>query len=178
MKGIKIKGVLIILVLTLAILFGGNRLIDRYKVNNSLQNNLIAIEGLEDVNMDKSNGRYDFELSLGSKGDLEVIFLESKEKIEETLKGESYRIKFKDSESDTLKEVYSGINLALYEAIETGEFVKLGDRIEENKAIYNLDRGEVRVDKDYIYLVLGYEEENLYRVIERGSNRRGGGIDG
>ncbi len=68
--------------------------------------------------------------------------------------------------------------MALYEAIETGEFVKLGDWVNHYAHKYDLERGEVRVDRDYIYLILGNGDEELYRVIDRRNNRRGGEMNG
>lgn len=169
-----IKRSLLALILTLTVLFAGSYLVDSYKFNHSLNDDLLEIDGVEEIEIDKSSSIYKVEVTLQSVDNLIKVYEDIKDRIEETTKDEKYKLVI-NSDSTELTKIYEDINLALYEALETGEFVKLGERVDNFAKDYQLDKSEIKVDTDYLYLTLIKEKQELYKVVKRNQKKRLGG---
>ncbi|TDX52922.1 hypothetical protein [Orenia marismortui] len=174
MSEIKMKRTIIALILTLSILFAGSYFLDSYKLNHSLANDLEEISGVKSVKIDKEKVDYKIRLRLKEVDNLQKNFKEIKDRIDEAVE-EKYTIILETEDSKELDKIYEQINLVLYEALETGEFVKLGDRINFYANNYQLDRKEVKVDNNYIYLTLVKGKQELYKVVERNQKDKSGG---
>lgn len=169
-----IKRSLLALILTLTVLFAGSYLVDSYKFNHALNDDLLKIDGVERVEIDKSSTIYKVEVTLRAVDNLIEVYEGINDRIKETTKDERYKLVI-NSDSAELTEMYEGINLALYEALETGEFVKLGERVDNFAKEYQLDKSEIKVDTDYLYLTLIKEKQELYKVVKRSQKKRLGG---
>ncbi len=175
MDKINLKLTLIALVLTLGILFLGNYAFDNYKVNHSLEKSLTEVNGVAEVETVKLEGEYQVKVKLEDTNNLQKIFTQIDNITKEELNNKKYQVILVSPENSQLTRVYDQIDLALYEALETGEFVKLGERIKSYADQYQLDQAEVNVDQDYIYLTLVEDKQQLYKVIERETSKGLGG---
>jgi hypothetical protein len=169
---LNIKNVAIFAIIALVVLFAGNYLINYYQVDRKLETELTELTVIEGVEINKEDN-YQLDLTLADVSNLQQSNLKIREKIEEILGTTDYQLQFSGEESASLEQVYDAINLALYEALETGEFVKFGTQIKEYQQEYNLDRAEVKVDDEYIYLTLANNDGAIYKVLNRTNNKEG-----
>lgn len=179
MLDIKVRRVLISLIVALLIMFGGNYLINNYKLNYSLNEDLLRVAGVKQVIIRKENDIYNIVISLNKVNNLKEVFTKINNRVEKTLDKNEYNLDFSSGSSEELKQIYDRINLPLYEALETGEFVQLGERIDRYGREYDLNREKVMVDDNYVYLSLEKNNNGLYKVIKRNNtNKSGGDING
>ncbi|NLO66810.1 MAG: hypothetical protein GX101_09055 [Firmicutes bacterium] len=82
--------------------------------------------------------------------------------------GGVYTVELVDNPNQELLDLYAKIRLAVEEAIMTGEFSLLEERI-ESLAKNGSFEWELSLDRDYIYLELAMGENNVQRVIARGA---------
>jgi hypothetical protein len=170
MGKINYKLVVGVLVVGLILFFAGNYLFDNYQVNNVLSDNLIQVEGVEDVSINEVESGYEFSVTLSQIDDLRQTYIEIEEQIAKVVDAE-YTVKFNSSLKAS--ELESLVDLALYEASQTGKFIELGQRIRMYKTQYSLSRANVQIDEDYIYVNLVKEGDTMYKVINRQGNRKG-----
>ncbi|GAB6136956.1 hypothetical protein [Halanaerobaculum tunisiense] len=168
MKEINFKLVVLVLGITLGAFFLGNFLINSYQINRALQTDLTAINGVTEVTIDELESGYKLQIELTQVDDLQDTFLQIKQRIEESLTEKEYEVTFTSSGDSDLDRLSARTNLALYEAIETGEFVALEDRMTDYKNKYDLDEVKVQIDKNHIYLRLTKNDQEIYQVIDRG----------
>ncbi|GAB6098681.1 hypothetical protein JCM16358_05600 [Halanaerocella petrolearia] len=171
MKHINFKLLALVLVLSLVFFFGGSYLFDSYKINRALQEDLVAIDGVEGVTINKLDSEYKLTINLADVSNLQQVFLKIDERVKKSLTEEEYRLKFSSQGSSEFEKLYNKVNLALYEAIKTGEFVQLEDRLVDYKEGYNLKQAQVQIDTDHIYLSLAKGDQEIYKVINRVTRR-------
>ncbi len=91
-------------------------------------------------------------------------------KVYQTLRaqGGNYVVRVKDEPNDTLIRLFQRIQIALEEAIVTGEFTALEGRVErlaqEEGVTWHLG-----LDREFIYVSLVQGESTLHRIVNRGS---------
>ncbi|WP_408955909.1 hypothetical protein [Natroniella sp. ANB-PHB2] len=167
MKQINFKLLVGVLIVSLAVFFLGNYLLNNYRLNRNLTDQLVEIDGVENVEINKSNSQYRLEILLNQEvEDLKSTFNQLKDKVDDTFEEREYEIELKVNSTEMLEQVSKVVDLALYEAITTGEFVKLAERIEEYREQYELEEAMIQVDNEHIYLTLE-DEAVFYKVVER-----------
>ena len=83
--------------------------------------------------------------------------------------GGEYAIELEDSPNPAILNLFYRIQIAVEEAIMTGEFTTLETRISRLADSVGID-WELGLDREFIYLLLTEGEDNLTRVIRRGTN--------
>ncbi|MCK8817420.1 hypothetical protein MWH28_08620 [Natroniella sulfidigena] len=168
MKQINFKLLAGVLIVSLAVFFLGNYLLNNYRLNSNLTEQLIEIDGIEEVEINQNNAQYRLEILLDQEvEDLQLTFNQLKDQVDDTFEDREYEIEVKADSNEVLEQTGKVADLALHEAITTGEFVKLAERVEDYKEEYELEEAIVQVDNDHIYLTLTEDEAVLYKVVER-----------
>ncbi|MCK8826517.1 hypothetical protein MWH25_01970 [Natroniella acetigena] len=168
MKQINFKLLVGVLIVSLAVFFLGNHLVNNYRLNRNLTDQLMEIDGIENVEINQSNSQYRLEILLNQEvEDLQLTFNQLKDEVDDTFEEREYEIELKADSTEVLEQTSKVVDLALYEAITTGEFVKLAERIENYREEYGLEEAIIQVDSEHIYLTLIEDEAVLYKVVER-----------
>ena len=166
MEDINLTKVIIATVIALAILFVGNFLINDYRVEYQLREQLESLPQVKKVKVSQEQD-YKLDILLGQINDLQEVNLEIREKAKKILGTANYQLQLRGVNSSNLKKIYNKINLALYESLVTGKYTKFGAEVEKYKQQYNLKKAEVKVDHSYIYLTLVDDRGALYQVLSR-----------
>ena len=164
---INIKMIIIIFAVSIMIIFGGNYLVHSYRLNHSLQNDLLALDSVEEVEINEmSDDSYKLAIKLSGERDLKPLVTKINDLvINET--GESQQIVFNLATKVEFKNEYRELSFLIYEVIETGEFTKLIESKDDYITRLNLDELKFDIDKDYIYLSFARDGEYFYKIIKR-----------
>jgi hypothetical protein len=182
-KGVRLELVVVILIISLALFFGGQYYYTNYHLSNSLTESLLEIEGVEKVDVKKANKIKEVNLTLREVDNLKEVYYQSDKMLIDLLGEQEYKIKLNNFDNDRLTTAYSKLHLSIYESIMTGKFTELASQLNMLKNELDLTEAEVSVDENNIYLKLESDGNAFYKVIKRSyPNSRvalqGGGIDG
>ncbi|SJZ31269.1 hypothetical protein [Selenihalanaerobacter shriftii] len=181
-KGIRIELVAIVLIIALGLFFGGQYYYNNYRLENSLTNSLMQIEGIEKVEIKNVNEIKEVKLTLTNVKMLKEIYQKADRRLIDKFGSKNYTIKLNNSPNQKLMTAYQRVHLSVYESIITGEFTKMDARLKKIKEDLDIHKAEVSVDEENIYLELEDKNANFYKVISRehGMNRfafQGGGAN-
>ncbi|MBM7555857.1 hypothetical protein [Halanaerobacter jeridensis] len=172
MEDINLKKVIVAAIIALILLFSGNYLITDYRVDRQLEKQLTELPQIKEVKVEEEK-EYQLEIFLVDIEDLRTVNLEVRKKISDILNTDNYSLIFRGKESINLKQIYNKINLALYESLVTGKYTKFGSEVDKYREQYNLQKAEVKVDHDYIYLTLADDKGAIYKVLTRSKSKVG-----
>lgn len=99
--------------------------------------------------------------------DLSRTYRHLHEGVARILGGEPFRLEVADRRTPALEEAFYRINPLLQEALATGRYGDLLDRVEERSRTLGLDRVRVFIDPERLYLQLHEGSDYLYAVLPR-----------
>lgn len=168
LRGFRIKIALLVFLVVFGLGLGTRYLIQRTRVIDPLTVQLQQIPGVTGASAEQhmlGGTRVLVNLQLDAEASLSTVF----QRIYQTLSsaGGNYAVQIQDSPDDTILALFQRMQIAVEEAIITGEFTVLSDRVEglANAAHVQWDLG---LDREFIYLSLTAEDSSLRRVIRRG----------
>lgn len=168
LRGFQIKTAMIIFITVLALGLGLQYLHQAIQVLIPLTKELQELPGVERVHLSKGSwpnrSRIMVELTLDAK----VPLASSLGQVRQILSslGGAYAIELEDSATGELVELFQKIQIAAEEAIMTGQFTLLEERV-ETLAFGRGLQWELAVDRDFVYLRLSDTANALQRVIAR-----------
>lgn len=166
-KGYRVWVVAVALVVTLGILLGGQYLFRRERVDRPLLEQYKEISAVESASIRDEQGRKVIELQLGEVDDLAKSYRDIEAASRNFLEKDSYRLVIVDKRDRGLEDVYYRMHFSLEEAIATGRFTDMADRVGTIAGSSDLDRYRLSVDGQRLYLQLHRGDRYLYAVLER-----------
>ena len=166
----------IALVITIAGLYIGQALWQNYAVDLPLDKALHGISGVEKVTWDDSkniNDSISIYVTLNNTANLQKTHEEINKKIEQTLKDKQYTLEIEDNRSPDLEQAYYDIHYYIQKSIVDGDFPLLEEKVQEKAKAVGA-AAKVYVDEQNIYLQLTKNDNSLYAVVARHSDRTGG----
>lgn len=156
--------VVITFVLTFSIIYAANYWRQQHLVVEPLREQLLALEAVEDVNME--NGRSnEISVSLGHVSQFAEVYREI-QSVLKTRNEDLDRLTIVDRRNPYLNSLYSRIEFALMEGERQGNYTEMSKEINlllEEEA--ELNSYSLRVDQQAIYLQLDAGDYYLYEVI-------------
>ncbi len=156
--------VVVAFLLTFSLIYAANYWRQQHLVVEPLREQLLALEAVEDVNMD--NGRTnEISVSLGYVSHFPEVYREI-QSVFKTRNEDLDRLIIVDRRSAYLNSLYSGIEFALMEGERQGNYMQMSKEINlllEGEA--QLSSYLLSVDQQAIYLQLGAGDYYLYEVI-------------
>ncbi len=168
----------IALIITVAVLYIGQALWHNYAVDLPLDKTLNDIDGVSNVTLDDSykiNDNITVYVTLDDTANLQKTYKEISKRIEEKLKGNQYTLEIKDNRSSELEQAYYDIQYYIQKAIVDGDFPMLEAKAREKAGLKGASV-KVYVDEQNIYLQLNKNNNSLYAVVARQSDRLGGNL--
>ncbi|SMC77015.1 hypothetical protein [Sporomusa malonica] len=166
------------LVLTLSVLFGGQLLWNKYAVANPINKAFLNIEGIESATVGRLNeqGKNSEQIKIYVKlahvTNLQKLYAEMADRLKQVSGGREYEIIIQDNRTPELEQFYYSIHYQIQEAIFTGNFATMAERI-ESKANSAGVTTQMYVDTQNIYLKITKGTNEMYVVIVRDGSRQG-----
>ncbi|MHB1418778.1 MAG: hypothetical protein ACYCX4_04200 [Bacillota bacterium] len=172
-KGLHLPLVVILALLTLALLLGGQRLyVKKYK-EQPLQQKMAAVETVKQVKMERTSQGTKFMVQLGPVSDLQKTYLALMDA--SMTDGQPAELVIKDHPSPKLEKVWYNSQFAVYQAVTQGDFTNMSQVVAKEAKDAGLAKFKVYVDEQRVYLQLAEQGNYLYRVIPRNGTQVGGG---
>lgn len=157
----------IALAVTVAVLVAGQLLWQKYAVARPLGSGLQGIAGVAAASWDESkNGDITINVTLGGVDNLARTYGEIGETAKTILGKRPARTNLADSRTPELETLYHSVHLHLQEAIVTGNFSAMADRVDAKARAAGAE-AKVFVDARNVYLQLHKAGASLYAVVPR-----------
>lgn len=159
----------IALVATVAVLVGGQLLWQKYAMARPLDSGLQAIQGVESAtwtDAGKSGEAVTINVTLGQVDNLQKTYGEIATIAQKSLGRRAFRIELRDHRTPALEELYQTVNIPVQEAVFTGNFVAMTERVQAKAAAAGTD-ARIYIDNRHVYVQLGTGAESLYAVVPR-----------
>jgi hypothetical protein len=162
----------IVLAVTVATLVAGQLLWQKYAVARPLDKGLKGIAGVTDASWDESkNGDITLTVTLGNVDNLAKTYGEIGETARNSFGQRPARIIIADSRTPELEALYYKLQYSIHEAIFTGNFAAMADRVAAQSRAAGAD-ARVYVDARNVYLQLAKAGAALYAVEPRADASR------
>lgn len=162
--------VMLVLAITLGGLFGAGFLLKSTTVDQPLKEMLSKADGIESYNVQRTGEAHEITVRLKESADLKGSYGAIDKEIRTLLNTVPYKITVEDRRSPELTQVSKRLDLYVQEALATGQFATMADRV-ESEAQKMGAVAEVAVDGQRVYVALKKGEAYLYSVTERTQDR-------
>lgn len=152
--------------ITVAALFGGSLLLKSQTVEEPLEALLKQSAKVESHRVERDGVKYVIHVKLKDVPDLAQTYTQLNTETSKVLKGIDFEIKLEDSRSPLLEEAYRRVNLYVQEALATGQYSAMADRVEEEAAKHGLT-ARMTVEGNRVFVQLHDGEAYLYGMAER-----------
>jgi hypothetical protein len=169
----------LVLVITLAVLFGGQLLWNKYAVANPINEMFKNIDGVESATVGrltdqgKNNEKFKIYVRLSNVPDLQKAYGEITDGLNQIDSGKKYDIVIEDKRTPDLERFYYDIHYYIQEAISTGNFATMAERIEAKAETAGIT-AKVYVDTQNVYLQMTKSGAEMYVIIARNDSALGG----
>lgn len=137
-------------VVTLALLFGGQALTLKLRVNDPLKQEVYAIKGVRKFTVKQDKEGLRVELKLSRIADLQQVLDKVKQKVESSYNKPIRAITIKDHSNLRLKEIRYRLSFDLEEAVVTGHYIQLRQSLDAYPEI----QSRIYFSPDFIYIQL------------------------
>lgn len=161
--------ILIVVIATVAVLGGGQMLWQKFAVAKPLDTALQDINGVEKVVRENGSKKEDpvkINVTLKNVANLEKTYTEIVEGSTNVLGGKRFKLTLTDARSPELEQFDYQIQPQVQEAMATGAFTQMVNKINEQAAAKGIT-AQVFIDNRNIYLQMTKDGAELYNVIAR-----------
>ena len=173
-RGFRVQITILVFVVVVAVGLVGKYAYEQTQVISPLQEQLLGLAGVESASLEGAplgRGRRPVvSLELDPEVPLSVVFGQVRQVLA-GFGGEAV-IHVQDSASPELVRIFDRVRIAAEEAIMTGEFTVLEERVQKLAQDHGI-AWELAMDRDFVYVSLGTSERVLRRVINRGTDLGG-----
>lgn len=171
--------VIVALALTLGVLFGAGWLLKSQTVDQPLQQLMAREPQVAASSLLREGDEMIIQVSLKQSIDLQTTYAQLNQDIRKIMGSAAYRIKVQDQRTPALEQAVRRIDLYVQEAMATGQFATMADRVEAEAQKLGAT-ATVGVDSDRVYVTVELGDHYLYHVVERqpvrtAANQGGGG---
>lgn len=150
--------------LTVAALFLGSLVYQHQAKAAPLERDLARVEGVEEVAVERVDGAWHIRVRLHQVPLLPVAYKELRQRADQRLGEDRYVLELVDRRDARLQEAFYQLSYYLEEARAQGEYAEAAHRVEEKGRQLALERAQLFVDPDYLYLELVDDGATLYHV--------------
>ncbi|HYF91215.1 MAG TPA: hypothetical protein VD969_03105 [Symbiobacteriaceae bacterium] len=151
---------------TLAVLFGAGFLVKSQTVEEPLKAAYTKSPVVETSSVERQGDKYVIKVKFKDVPDFALAYGDLYEETERLLKETPFTIQVADHRSPKLEQTFRRVNLYVQEALATGQFSAMADRVEAEAAKAGLT-ARLAVDNDRVFVQMHDEGAYLYSVAER-----------
>lgn len=158
------------LVITVAILVSGQLLWHKFAVAKPLDKGLLAIQGVSSASWDegKNSDIVAINVTLSHVDSLAKTYNDILEKGQKVFGRKNFQVILHDDRTPELDSFYYTIHYSIQEAIATGNFTAMADKVQTQARAAQID-AKIVVDEKYVYVQLAKGDNALYTVVPRQS---------
>jgi hypothetical protein len=154
-KNIQAWLILAAFIITLAVLFGGQALTMKLRVNDPLKQDIYAIKGVRKFTVTQDKEGVKVELQLSQVTDLQQALDTVQQKVKSYYNKPVRAMTIADHSNRRLKEIRYRLSFDLEEAVVTGHYIQLKESLD----VYPQIKSRIYFSPDFIYIQL---EDGLY----------------
>ncbi len=155
------------MVIALTALFGVGFAFKNQTVDGPLKAAIQATPKVESYRVERSGDEYEITVLLADSGELDRIYTALDKEIVKILGPQQpYQIKLEDRRTAELEDLARRANLYVHEALMTGHFSAMADKVEAVAASLGAT-ARMSVDGDRVYVQIHKQGNYLYTVLER-----------
>ncbi|HWI62630.1 MAG TPA: hypothetical protein VNT75_12365 [Symbiobacteriaceae bacterium] len=151
---------------TLAALFGAGFVVKSQTVEEPLKTVYAQSTAVETSSVERQGDKYLIKVKFKNVPDFAPAFTELHSETETLLKETPFTIQVEDHRSQKLEEAFRRVNLFVQEALATGQFSAMADRVEAEAAKAGLT-ARLDVDNNRVFVQMKDGDAYLYSVAER-----------
>ncbi|HAA89547.1 MAG TPA: hypothetical protein DCE07_03065 [Peptococcaceae bacterium] len=163
-QNIRLSTVVVAMIITLLVLFGGKYLYELYADQDLLQK-ISEVAPIEEVQIARNEQPPTIYLQLSEVDDLGKVYRQIR-KIVDTYLGREYQVVLVDRRTGKLEELFNECQFSVYEAISTGQYQQMYRVVRETAKNSGVDV-RISMDSSNIYLQFKDGSGYLYEVIPR-----------
>lgn len=162
----KILRIAIIAVLSFSVMIGGQLLYTRYSVEKSLINSLSEKSYVNNVDLIKDAKTLVLSIGLMDVTDISSVWNEIHDIANQYLHGRDFSVDVLGNPDDIIEGIYhEEIQFPLYEAIQTGSFMKMKSSFDDIMAKEGITI-KVFLDSKRLFLHIQKGEHYIYKIVE------------
>ncbi|MCG0237886.1 MAG: hypothetical protein L6E13_01050 [Firmicutes bacterium] len=165
------------LAVTVAVLWAGQILVRGAMVDEPVAAYLKSHPAVESFAWEETPEGPRLRIALGPVPDLAQVYTDLEEGVRRAARGRAVALVVTDHRTPGLVTAFYHINPLLQEALATGRYGDLVDRVEAAAARLGVERAEVRIDQARVYLQLHHGADYLYAVLPRPDGPRWPGAE-
>ncbi len=170
MKWARIKWTIVFatMIITIFALNGGQLFWQHYAVEKPLSQALQSIEGLESFYWEKNaaDGSMQVHVTLHNVNNLKDAYQKINDSTARVLGQKNFSVVIHDHRTPELEQFYDSVNVYIQEAVFTGNFSTMAERIQQKAASAGID-AHVYIDAKYVYLDLKHGSADMYVTVPR-----------
>ncbi|MEW6661170.1 MAG: hypothetical protein ACOY9Y_03585 [Bacillota bacterium] len=167
LKGLRLPIIVIIFLVSLSLLLGGQWIYQKKHVQGNLIEQLNNIDGVYSSIIDKSNKHTQIKIHLGEVNDLRHVYMQVTSVAAAHLKSEEFTLEIVDQPNQQLKSLWEVSHLSIYQSLAQAQFDEIDRKISIEAKKHDNIKYKVQMDWDNIYVQLHAEGDYLYRIIPR-----------
>lgn len=152
----------------LTALFGGGFILKSRTVEEPLKMLYSGSPAVESHTFARDGDGYEITVMLKETPDLAKAYSALDQETKKILKEIPYTLKVEDHRDPELEDLYHRVNLYVQEALATGQFATMADKVEQDAAKAGMT-ARLSVDTSRVYLQLKDKNGYLYSVADRPS---------
>lgn len=165
LKDLRLYLVLLAFLVTVGVLFGGQKLVAKYRSEDPTRRAIGAIREVRDFEVKQASDGLTVELKLDKVGNLELLLDEIKQKVEAHYHQPIRNFKITGRPDQQLQQMRYNISFYLEEALVSGRYIQLKEALDGYQPV----KAQVYLGTDFVYLQLENDDHYLYEAIHRGS---------
>ncbi len=165
-KGLRIPVIVAIALLSIAMLISGELVYQHYLVRRPLVEKIADLPNVISVKIMDNTKPQRLVIKLGSVGRISDTVTQVNELVSSRY-GRAIDLRLIDRRDEELNRLFESSKFTIYEALSNGNFTAMYAHIENKVNNYEIDRWNLSIDNQYIYLELHKGTNYLYEVIPR-----------
>ncbi|MFY9323316.1 MAG: hypothetical protein WAO72_04135 [Syntrophomonadaceae bacterium] len=162
----RIAIVILTVIFTVAILFGGYSAYKVYAIEKPVKAQLSSLQSVSHVTVDKEKKTYGISMKLESVDNLQSVYNHIEKVLNQRFAEDAYDLQIIDNRNEKLDDFYAKLQPVIQQAAAQSEFVWLDEQLSkkgsEMQLVYDL-----WVDEQRIYIQIHDGEHYLYVIINR-----------
>lgn len=167
-KGLRMQIIILIFLLSLSLLLGGQWVYQKNHVQGNLVEKLNNIDGVYSSSIEKNNRQNSLiKIHLEEVEDLRHVYRQAVSTAADHLRTEAFSIEIVDRPNQVLISIWETTHLSIYQSLAQFSYDEIGGKISTEAQKHDRIKYRVQMDWDHVYLQLHDEGNYLYQIIPR-----------